>query len=284
MKFVIITGLSGAGKSLAMNAMEDIGYFCIDNLPTALIPKLVDFCRDSKKNGNIVLVLDIRSKGFFDDFFKGLNYIQKSGYSYEIIFLEASDTVLIRRYKETRRKHPLNTSGNILEGIKKERGLLKDIKDIADTVIDTTRFTPAQLKEQLYNIYVENQKFNGLIINIVSFGYKYGLPLDADLVFDVRFLPNPFYVEELKSLTGNDEPVRHYIMRNKEAEEFLRKLDDMIEFLIPFYIREGKSQLVIAIGCTGGRHRSITIANLLYKCLKEKDYNAYITHRDVEEG
>lgn len=284
MRFVIITGLSGAGKSQAMNAMEDIGYFCIDNLPPALISKLADLCYDSKRISDVALVLDIRGREFFNDFFNGIQYLQKANYPYEIIFLEASDAVLIRRYKETRRKHPLNNEGNILDGIKKERELLEDIKKRANIVIDTTMLTSSQLKEQLYNIYVENKKFKGLIINIVSFGYKYGLPLDADLVFDVRFLPNPFYVEELKPLTGNDEPVRRYVMQNKEASEFLGKLNDMIEFLIPFYIREGKSQLVIAIGCTGGRHRSITIANLLYDQLKKKDYNVYITHRDIEEG
>ncbi len=284
MKFVIITGLSGAGKSQAMNAMEDIGYFCIDNLPPALIPKLADLCYDSKKISNVVLVLDIRGREFFNDFFNGIQYLQRSSYSYEIIFLEASDAVLIRRFKETRRKHPLNDEGNILDGIKRERELLEGIKKNANIVIDTTMLSSAQLKEQLYNIYVENKKFSGLIINVISFGYKYGIPLDADLVFDVRFLPNPFYVDELKPFTGNDEPVRHYVMQNKEATEFLDKLDDLIEFLIPFYIREGKSQLVIAIGCTGGRHRSITIANLLYDRLKKKDYNAYIMHRDIEEG
>lgn len=284
MRFVIITGLSGAGKSQAMNAMEDIGYFCIDNLPPALIPKLADLCYDSKRISDVALVLDIRGGEFFNDFFNGIKYLKESNYPYEIIFLEASDSVLIRRYKETRRKHPLNNEGNIIEGIRKERKLLEEIKKNANIVIDTTMLTSLQLKEQLYNIYVENKKFKGLIINIISFGYKYGLPLDADLIFDVRFLPNPFYIDELKHLTGNDEPVRKYVMQNKEAIEFLEKLEDMIEFLIPFYIREGKSQLVIAIGCTGGRHRSITIANLLYDRLIKKDYNAYITHRDIEEG
>ncbi|MDI6600530.1 MAG: RNase adapter RapZ [Thermoanaerobacteraceae bacterium] len=284
MRFVIITGLSGAGKSQAMNAMEDIGYFCIDNLPPALIPKLADLCYDSQRISNVALVIDIRGGEFFNDFFNGLKYLKGANYPYEIIFLEASDAVLVRRYKETRRKHPLNNEGNILDGIKRERELLEEIKKNANIVIDTTMLTSAQLKEQLYDIYVENRKFSGLIVNVVSFGYKYGLPLDADLVFDVRFLPNPFYIEELKPLTGNDEAVRKYVMQNKEAVEFLEKLEDMIEFLIPFYIREGKSQLVIAIGCTGGRHRSITIANLLYDRLKKKDYNVYITHRDIEEG
>lgn len=284
MRFVIITGLSGAGKSQAMKAMEDIGYFCIDNLPPALIPKLADLCFDSKKFTNVALVMDIRGGEFFHDFFEGIEYLKEANYPYEIIFLEASDAVLVRRYKETRRKHPLNNKGNIMEGIKRERELLGDVKKIANIIIDTTGLTSAQLKEQLYNIYVEGRKFSGLIINIVSFGYKYGLPLDADLVFDVRFLPNPFYIDELRPLTGNDGEVQRYVMQNKEASEFLDRLEDMIEFLIPFYIREGKSQLVIAIGCTGGRHRSITIANLLYDRLKKKDYNAYIEHRDIEEG
>ncbi|CAM0496529.1 RNase adapter RapZ [Thermoanaerobacter kivui] len=283
MRFVIITGLSGAGKTQALKAMEDMGFFCIDNFPPALIPKLADLFYQSKNIDKVALGMDLRGGQFFEDIYSSLEFLKKNNYDYEIIFLEASDEVLIKRFKETRRKHPLSEEGRIVDGINEERKRLAEIRKIANSIIDTSNLTSSQLKEELSNIFLKGKKFKGIIINIMSFGYKYGIPLDADLVFDVRFLPNPFYIEELRPLTGNDEKVKEYVMKWEEAKEFLKKLGDMIEFLIPYYIREGKSQLVIAIGCTGGKHRSVTIANALYELLKSDDYFVIIHHRDIGE-
>jgi UPF0042 nucleotide-binding protein len=283
MRFVIITGLSGAGKSQALKAMEDIGFFCIDNFPPALIPKLADLFYESKNIDKVALGMDLRGGQLFKDIFSALEYLKKNKYDYEIIFLEASNEVLIKRFKETRRKHPLSDGGRIITGITDEKQKLEDIRRMANSIIDTSNLTAAQLKQELFNIFLEGRKFKGIIVNVMSFGYKYGIPLDADLVFDVRFLPNPYYINELKSLTGNDAKVRDYVMKWDEAKEFLNKLDDMIEFLLPFYIREGKSQLVIAIGCTGGKHRSITIVNALYEILKERGYSVVVDHRDIGE-
>ncbi|MDI6603749.1 RNase adapter RapZ [Aceticella autotrophica] len=283
MRFVIITGLSGAGKSQALKAMEDIGFFCIDNFPPALIPKLADLFYESKNIDKVALGMDLRGGQLFKDIFSALEYLKKNKYDYEIIFLEASNEVLIKRFKETRRKHPLSDGGRIITGINDEKQKLEDIRRMANSIIDTSNLTAAQLKQELFNIFLEGRKFKGIIVNVMSFGYKYGIPLDADLVFDVRFLPNPYYINELKSLTGNDAKVRDYVMKWDEAKEFLNKLDDMIEFLLPFYIREGKSQLVIAIGCTGGKHRSITIVNALYEILKERGYSVVVDHRDIGE-
>lgn len=281
MRFVIITGLSGAGKSQALKSMEDMGFFCIDNFPPALIPKLADLFYDSKDIDKVALGMDLRGGQFFKDIFSALDYLKKNKYDYEIIFLEASNEVLIKRFKETRRKHPLSDGGTVLIGIEDERQKLTDIRRMANSIIDTTNLTASQLKQQLFEIFIEGRKFKGIIINVVSFGYKYGIPLDADLVFDVRFLPNPYYIDELRPLTGNDEKVRNYVMKWDEAKQFLNKLEDMIKFLLPFYIREGKSQLVIAIGCTGGKHRSITISNAIYELLKKRDYSVVINHRDI---
>ena len=283
MRFVIITGLSGAGKTQALNAMEDMGFFCIDNFPPALIPKLADLFYQSKNMDKIALGMDIRGGEFFEDIYASLDFLKKNNYDYEIIFLEASDEVLIKRFKETRRKHPLSIDGRIINGINEERKRLKEIRKMADSIIDTTNLTSAQLKQELSNIFLEGRKFKGIIISIMSFGYKYGIPLEADLVFDVRFLPNPFYIEELKNLTGNDDAVKEYVLKWDEAKEFITRLTDMIEFLLPYYIREGKSQLVIGIGCTGGKHRSVTIANTLYDLLKKDEYSVILDHRDIGE-
>lgn len=283
MRFVIITGLSGAGKSQALKSMEDIGFFCIDNFPPALIPKLADLFYGSKDIDKVALGMDLRGGQLFKDIFSALDYLKKNKYDYEIIFLEASDEALIKRFKETRRRHPLSDGGSIISGIKDERQKLTEIRRMANSIIDTTNLTAAQLKQELYNIFIEGRKFKGIIVNVMSFGFKYGIPLDADLVFDVRFLPNPYYIDELRPLTGNDKKVREYVMKWEEAKQFLNKLENMIEFLLPFYIREGKSQLVIAIGCTGGKHRSITIANALYELLKKRDYTVILNHRDVGE-
>jgi UPF0042 nucleotide-binding protein len=283
MRFVIITGLSGAGKTQALKAMEDMGFFCIDNFPPALLPKLADLFYQSKNIDKVALGMDLRGGQFFEDIYSSLDFLKKNNYDYEIVFLEASDEVLIKRFKETRRRHPLSEEGRIVDGINEERKRLLDIRKIANYIIDTSNLTASQLKEELSNIFLKGKKFKGIIIDIMSFGYKYGIPLDADLVFDVRFLPNPFYIDELRPLTGNDEKVKEYVMQWGEAKEFLKKLGDMIKFLIPYYIREGKSQLVIAIGCTGGKHRSVVIANALHDLLKKEEYSVVINHRDVGE-
>jgi len=281
MRFVIITGLSGAGKSQAVKYLEDFGFYCIDNLPPTLIPKFAELCHQSQGAlDKVALVIDIRGGMFFDDLFTSLESLEALGYKYEILFLDASDNALIKRFKETRRNHPLSGDGSIPKGIALEREKLKELKARANNIIDTTNLRPAQLKDELANIYIEGNESNNLIISIVSFGFKHGVPLDADLVFDVRFLPNPFYVEELRNFTGNDIKVREYVMNSPVSVEFCNKLNDMISFLIPQYIKEGKNQLVIAIGCTGGMHRSVTIAHVLNDYLKEKGYRVLMNHRD----
>ncbi|SJZ81847.1 RNase adapter RapZ [Garciella nitratireducens] len=284
MRFVIITGLSGAGKSQAIKAFEDLDYFCIDNLPPKLIPKFTDLClKSQEKISKVAIVIDVRGGVFFDDLLKELENLRNGEYSYEILFLDASDEVLIKRFKETRRRHPLASSNLLSVSIQKERKKLEPIKLLADQMIDTSNLKPKDLKAKIVEIYKDKNKKSKLLINIVSFGFKYGIPLDADLVFDVRFLPNPFYIENLRSLTGKDEPVREYVLQSSETNIFLKKLIDMIDFLIPYYIKEGKSQLVIGIGCTGGKHRSVTIANYLYHHLKGKDHWVMMNHRDINK-
>ncbi|MBN4062937.1 MAG: RNase adapter RapZ [Alkaliphilus sp.] len=283
MKFVIISGLSGAGKSQTVKHMEDFGYYCVDNLPPSLIPKFMDLCYYSNSEINkIALVIDIRGGLFFNDLFDSLDAMKKMKLDYEILFLDASDEVLIKRFKETRREHPLSANGSINEGIIKEREKLSDLREVATNIIDTTNIRTAQLREELRNIFIEGNKSDSLMISILSFGFKHGIPLDADLVFDVRFLPNPFYIDTLKTLTGKDEVVRKYVMDSNYSIEFTKKLFDLINFLIPAYIKEGKNRLVIAIGCTGGRHRSVTISYLLHKYLKEKKYRARMSNRDID--
>jgi UPF0042 nucleotide-binding protein len=283
-KFVIITGLSGAGRTLALRVFEDHGYFCVDNLPPALIPTFAELCRESRKRINkIALVIDIRGGGFFDSLFESLKTMRDTGYPYKILFLEASDEVLIKRFKESRRRHPLAPEGRIVEGIISERKKMAKLKEEADCIIDTSYKTPAQLKEEIVRNFIEPKREEPLLINVVSFGFKQGIPLDADLVFDVRFIPNPFYVDELRPLSGEDPEVRDYVMKWPESKQFLEKLHDMVEFLIPYYIKEGKSQLVIAIGCTGGRHRSIAIANELSAQLKAAHHKVIVDHRDVNK-
>ncbi|SHJ63473.1 RNase adapter RapZ [Paramaledivibacter caminithermalis] len=281
MKFVIITGLSGAGKSQAMKCMEDLGFYCVDNLPPVLIPKFAELCFSNRGEiQKIALVIDIRGRKFFNDLFKSLDQLKNNGYKYEILFLDASDETLIKRFKETRRVHPLNTEGRIIDGINSERQRLEELKLRADKIINTSDMTPGELKEEIKKVYIEGTN-NNIIISVLSFGFKKGIPLDADLVFDVRFLPNPHYIPELKEFTGNDKNVRDYVMKWPESIDFVKKLNDLIDFLIPYYEREGKYQLVIAIGCTGGKHRSVTVANILYDYLKEKGHRVKINHRDV---
>ena len=281
MKFVIVTGLSGSGKSEAMKSLEDMGFYCVDNLPPTLITKFAELCYQS--NGTldkVALGIDIRGRKFFEKLHESLEFLKKEGYSYQILFLDCSDQSLVKRYKMTRRSHPLSDNMDILDGIKKEREIMKQLKDDADHIIDTTNMKPKDLKNELSNLYLVGENNPKLTISVLSFGFKHGIPIDADLVFDVRFLPNPYYVVELKEKTGEDEEVRTYVMNSKVSLEFYKKLKDMVDFLIPQYIEEGKNHLIISIGCTGGRHRSVTIANLLYDYLKESGYRVLKKHRD----
>lgn len=281
MKIVIITGLSGSGKSEAMNVMEDIGYYCIDNLPPEIIPKLVTLGHDSKGQlDKIALGIDIRGYQFLKEINNAISFIQENKFEYDIIFLESNNDVLVKRYKMSRRKHPLSNGDDIVEGINREKEMLKPIREKAKYVINTSNFLPIDLRREIISIFNENIKTKGFFITIMSFGFKYGIPIDSDLVYDVRFMPNPYYVEELKEKTGNDRKVQEYVMNDKDSVIFFEKLKDMISFLLPMYIKEGKNQLVISIGCTGGKHRSVTISNKLYDYLKEQDYNVYIKHRD----
>lgn len=284
MRFVIVTGMSGAGKSTALKMLEDMGYFCVDNLPVPLIPKLAELLVvPGSEMNKAALGVDIRSRESFKQLEAVLKELDAAGVQYEILYLESSDNVLIKRYKETRRFHPLSGgSGRVDEGILRERKKLDFLKKKADYLVDTSHMLTRELKKELSKIFVQNKEYKNLYITVLSFGFKYGIPSDADLVFDVRFLPNPYYIEELRPLSGNDRAVREYVMDNDKAGEFLRRLLDMTEFLIPNYIAEGKTQLVIGIGCTGGKHRSVTLANELYEALeKAENYGIRIEHRDI---
>lgn len=285
MRFVIVTGMSGAGKSTTMKILEDLGYFCVDNLPLALFNKFVDLAFGSTKNeiSQIAIGIDIRSGHSLMELDNIIDGIKASGKKCEILFLEASDETLIKRFKETRRSHPLTTMGRVDEGIAKEREALGFLKVKADYIINTDSLLVKELRGELEKIFVKNKEYKNIFINILSFGFKYGIPMDSDLVFDVRFLPNPYYVEELRPKTGNDKVVNDYVMNSPVSKDFEEKLVDMIKFLIPNYVAEGKNQLVISIGCTGGKHRSVTIANMLYNELKKNDdYGIKLTHRDIE--
>lgn len=286
MRFVVVTGMSGGGKSTALRMLEDVGFYCVDNLPVPLIEKFVELiAMPNSEVSKVALGLDVRVDQPFEDAQRVLEKLKENGYSFEILFMEASDQVLLKRYKETRRVHPLSQGGRVEDGILKERKILEDIRHKADYVIDTSKLLTRELKEEIDRIFVQNEEYNSLMVTILSFGFKHGIPADADLVFDVRFLPNPFYIEDLKYKTGNDREVQDYVMSFREAEVFIDKLSDMLEFLIPNYVKEGKYQLVIGIGCTGGKHRSVTLANRLYSKLKNKgNYGLKIAHRDVGQG
>lgn len=284
MRFVIVTGMSGAGKSTALKMLEDMGYFCVDNLPVPLIPKLAElFVVPGTEMNKAALGVDIRSGHSFEELESVLGDLDAGAVKYEILYLESSDDVLIKRYKETRRFHPLTgSSGRVDRGIVKERERLRFLKRKADYLVDTSHMLTRELKRELNKIFVQNKEYKNLYITVLSFGFKYGIPSDADLVFDVRFLPNPYYLEDLRPLSGNDPEVRNYVMENEKAVFFLKQLTDMIEFLIPNYIAEGKTQLVIGIGCTGGKHRSVTLANKLYEALERtENYGVRIEHRDI---
>ena len=289
MRIVFVTGMSGAGKRTALKVFEDAGYYCVDNLPVALVMKFVELAASSsgqKKDGkaidNIAMGVDVRSGETFVGLEAVLDNMTAMNYNYEILFLEAEDETLVKRYKETRRNHPLAGDNRIMEGIAREREEISFLKKRADYIIDTTTLLTRELKQEIEKIFVDDENFNNLVVTILSFGFKYGIPEDADLVFDVRFLPNPYYVEGLRAKTGNDKEIQDYVLQFKEAHEFLDKLEDMINFLIPNYIAEGKNQLVISIGCTGGKHRSVTLANELYKRMADKkEYGLKIEHRDI---
>jgi len=280
--FVIVTGLSGAGRSTALNNFEDLGYFCVDNLPTTLIPKFAEICLQLKnKIKRVALGIDIREGDFLDDLFISLEELDKMGFTHQILFLEASNSVLVRRYSETRRKHPLDREGrSMLEVIIQERKRLMGIKERADKIIDTTTLTPQEFKQVIFSSFREAPQLDTMNVSLVSFGYKYGIPVDADLVIDTRFLPNPHYIEKLRPLTGNDPEVSRFVLKSSVTQKFLRKYFSLLKFLIPYYIKEGKSYLTIAVGCTGGRHRSVIIVNELKKFL-EKKYPVKIQYRDI---
>lgn len=286
MRFVVVTGMSGGGKSTALKMLEDAGFYCVDNLPASLIEKFVELI--SMPNGEITKValgLDVRADQSFKKTTEVLEELKSKGYQFEILFMEASEATLIKRYKETRRIHPLAAEGRVEEGVRREQEVLQNIRKTSDYVIDTTDLLTRELKMELERIFVQNKEYNSLMVTVMSFGFKHGIPSDADLVFDVRFLPNPFYIDELKHKTGNDKEVQDFVMGFEEAEIFIRKLKDMIQFLIPNYIREGKYRLVIAIGCTGGKHRSVTLANEFYNQMKDQGhYGIKLYHRDVTEA
>lgn len=283
MRFVIVTGMSGGGKGTVLKMMEDAGYYCVDNMPVSLIEKFVELlAMPNNEIEKVVLGLDARADHFFEEAGEVITMLRKKGYPIEILFLDANDATLIKRYKETRRLHPLEPKGMIEDGISKERTGLRAFRDMADYVIDTTGLLTRELKLELDRIFVQDEEYNSLMINVMSFGFKHGIPADVDLVFDVRFLPNPYYVDELKAKTGNDKEVQDYVLACEEAGIFLEKLEDMLRFLIPNYVKEGKYRLVVAIGCTGGKHRSVTLANELYKRMENGgDYGITVYHRDV---
>ena len=283
MNFIIVTGMSGAGKSTTLKMLEDIGYFCVDNLPIPLIEKFAELSlTPNSELTKIAIGIDVRTG--LRDISQALENLDSHGLQYEIIFLDADDDVLVKRFKETRRAHPLVADGRVEDGIIKERELLTYLKSRATYIIDSSHLLTRELKEKVDDIFSKNKNFANLFITILSFGYKYGIPNDADLVFDVRFLPNPYYIDELKNKTGNDKEVMDYVLSFEDADVFLDKLEDMLLFLIPNYITEGKYQLVIAIGCTGGKHRSVTLSNSIYGRLKSNgQYGIRIEHRDIEK-
>ncbi|MGM8212585.1 RNase adapter RapZ [Virgibacillus sp. W0430] len=282
-KLVIITGMSGAGKTLAVQSFEDLGYYCVDNLPPTLLPKFLELMKDSTNNiTKVALVIDLRGREFFDSLFEGLDFLANEDWLEEhIIFLDATNETLVSRYKETRRSHPLGAGGLPLEGIKQEREILDELRGRAHKIIDTTNLKPKNLREKIADIYREENQ-STFSVHLVSFGFKYGIPIDADLVFDVRFLPNPHYVAHMKPLTGLDKEVSEYVFKWSDTQKFTDKVLDLLQFMLPQYKKEGKSQLVIAIGCTGGQHRSVALTEYFAKQLSPA-YKAHISHRDIHK-
>ncbi len=285
MRFVIVTGMSGAGKSSVLKMLEDIGYFCVDNLPVPLLPKFAELVSAQGENtmNQAALGIDIRSGEGLATVNKVLENIEDLEINYEILFLDCEDAVLIKRYKETRRQHPLAVGGRIEEGIKNERKKMQFLKKRANYIIDTSQMLIRDLKGEVDKIFVKNEPYQNFYLTVLSFGFKYGIPTDADLVFDVRFLPNPYYVESLRKKTGNEPEVRDYVLNCRESGMFLDKIEDLLEFLVPQYIKEGKNQLVVAVGCTGGKHRSVTMANGIFQRMKAKGYSSKVEHRDISK-
>ena len=286
MKFLIVTGLSGAGKTRTLHTLEDIGFYCVDNIPPKLISTFYDLCQKSSDQSiqKVAVVIDIRGENFFDGSSESIERLKASGKNYKVLFLDANDNALIRRYEETRRKHPLaeNYHGSVQKAIKFERELLTPIKNSADYLIDTSVLSPAQLKKRLASLFLEDSS-NALTVTCMSFGFKYGLPSESDLVFDVRCLPNPYYIDEMRDLTGLDEPVKEYVLQSKQTKGFISRMIELIEYLLPLYCNEGKSQLVIAIGCTGGHHRSVALSQYLYQHLLASGHHIIVNHRDVNK-
>ena len=281
LKIVIINGISGSGKSEAMNVMEDLGYYCVDNLPPEIIPKIVSLGNDSKGTlDKIALGVDIRGYQFLKEINNAINFLNENKFEYDVIFLESENEVLVNRYKMSRRRHPLSKGENVIEVIEQERQMLSEIRKKAKYIINTSNFLPIDLRNEIISIFNENIKNTGFLVTIISFGFKYGVPIDSDLVFDVRFMPNPYYVNSLKDKTGNEKEIQDYVMNSQDSMVFLDKLKDMLLFLLPMYIKEGKNHLVISIGCTGGKHRSVTVSNIIYDFLKDEKYNVFKKHRD----
>ena len=280
-RLVMVTGMSGGGKTQACRYLEDLGYFCVDNLPPVFIPKFVELCAHTGGHvGKVVLVVDTRSREFFDTFLSVLEDMDREDKSYELLFMDASDAAIIRRYKETRRRHPMAPASRISEGIAKERARLAPVRAKATYIIDTSELKKAQLRDKIHHLFGtgEGEQMN---INVLSFGFKFGMPLDADMVLDVRFLPNPFYIESMRHKSGSVPEVSQYIDSFPVTREFLTKLDDLLDFLVPQYIKEGKSQFVIAVGCTGGMHRSVFVAQHIYERLRKRGYPVKLEHRDL---
>ena len=286
MQFVIVTGMSGAGKSSVLKMLEDLGYFCVDNLPVRLIPKMTKMMLEEQEQGSgdkMALGIDIRNLQGLSELDAILDDLGEKGHPYQVLFLEADDSVLVKRYKETRRNHPLALQGRVDKAIAAERVELAHIKKRADYILDTSHMLVRELKHEIDRIFLGTEEYENFFVTILSFGFKYGIPEDSDLVFDVRFLPNPYYIPELKPLTGNDRPVYDYVMAAEQAKVFQKQLFEMVKFLIPNYITEGKNQLVISIGCTGGKHRSVTMVRALADRMKALPYTVKVEHRDIEK-
>ena len=286
MKFLIISGLSGAGKSKFASNLEDLGYYCVDNMPVDLIPQLAGVCLATKgRYDRVALVTDVRGGQNFEALFQSLKELEKMNCDYKIVFVEAAEETIINRYKETRRKHPLTIDGtNLVDAVRREREVLLPVRERADHIIDTTSFSTGKLRGEIIRLFASEQRERTMAVNITSFGFKYGVPIEADLVFDVRFLPNPYYIDSMRSLSGLDAPVREFVMSFTQTNDFLEKLKDMMAFLLPLYTEEGKSLLTVAIGCTGGHHRSVTIASELAAHVKSRGYEVSVTHRDLSRS
>jgi UPF0042 nucleotide-binding protein len=282
---VIITGLSGSGKSTALRALEDIGFFCVDNLPVVLLPKFLAItAQSSPKIKRVAMVMDLRERSFLEKYKRIFTQLKEKGYKIEILFFDSTDDSLLHRFSETRRAHPLSEKGSVMDGISLEREKLSSLKQMADKVIDTTSTNVHQLKDIVQRYFLPASGPKKMIVHVISFGYRYGLPADADLVFDVRFLPNPYFIEELKNFDGQNDAVREFVLNNKESNLFLEKIMDLMSFLIPLYDREGKIRLNIALGCTGGKHRSVVMANQLSSQFSEMQYIINVNHRDINKS